>query len=58
MTALVASFGFIPMALATGTDAEVQRPLATEVLGGIISLPFLTLVFLPNLYRMFLSKEA
>lgn len=50
MTALVASFGFVPMALATGAGAEVQRPLATVVIGGILSSTFLTLVFLPTLY--------
>jgi heavy metal efflux system protein len=53
MTALVASLGFIPMALATGTGAEVQRPLATVVIGGIISSTLLTLVVLPALYRYF-----
>ena len=53
MTALVASFGFIPMALATGTGAEVQRPLATVVIGGLISSTLLTLVVLPALYRLF-----
>ena len=53
MTALVASFGFIPMALNTGTGAEVQRPLATVVVGGIISSTLLTLVVLPALYRLF-----
>jgi len=52
MTALVAALGFVPMALATGTGAEVQRPLATVVVGGIISSTFLTLVVLPALYRM------
>jgi cobalt-zinc-cadmium resistance protein CzcA len=50
MTALVASLGFVPMALATGAGAEVQRPLATVVIGGIISSTFLTLVLLPTLY--------
>ncbi|MBI2214813.1 MAG: CusA/CzcA family heavy metal efflux RND transporter [Acidobacteria bacterium] len=53
MTALVASLGFVPMALATGTGAEVQRPLATVVIGGIISSTLLTLVVLPAIYRMF-----
>jgi heavy metal efflux system protein len=53
MTALVASLGFVPMALATGTGAEVQRPLATVVIGGIISSTILTLLVLPALYRMF-----
>jgi cobalt-zinc-cadmium resistance protein CzcA len=52
ITALVASLGFIPMALATGTGAEVQRPLATVVIGGIWSSTLLTLVVLPVLYRM------
>ena len=51
MTALVASFGFVPMALATGAGAEVQRPLATVVIGGIITSTFLTLVLLPVLYE-------
>ena len=53
MTALVASLGFLPMALATGTGAEVQRPLATVVAGGILSSTALTLLVLPVLYRMF-----
>ena len=52
MTALVAGLGFIPMALATGAGSEVQRPLATVVIGGIISSTLLTLVTLPLLYRM------
>lgn len=50
MTALVASLGFIPMAIATGAGAEVQRPLATVVIGGILSSTFLTLILLPVLY--------
>ncbi|MFZ4694086.1 MAG: efflux RND transporter permease subunit [Verrucomicrobiia bacterium] len=50
MTALVASLGFVPMAIATGAGAEVQRPLATVVIGGILSSTFLTLVLLPILY--------
>ncbi len=53
MTALVASLGFVPMALATGTGAEVQRPLATVVIGGLVSSTALTLVVLPALYRIF-----
>jgi heavy metal efflux system protein len=57
MTALVASLGFIPMAIATGTGAEVQRPLATVVIGGILSSTGLTLLVLPGLYRMFHRKE-
>jgi len=52
MTALVASLGFVPMALATGAGAEVQRPLATVVIGGILSSTLLTLVVLPVLYRL------
>jgi len=52
MTALVASLGFLPMALATGTGAEVQRPLATVVVGGILSSTALTLLVLPVLYRL------
>jgi cobalt-zinc-cadmium resistance protein CzcA len=51
MTGLVASLGFVPMAIATGTGAEVQRPLATVVIGGIISSTLLTLIVLPALYR-------
>jgi heavy metal efflux system protein len=53
MTAAVASLGFVPMAIATGPGAEVQRPLATVVIGGILSSTFLTLVLLPVLYRWF-----
>lgn len=53
MTALVASLGFVPMALATETGAEVQRPLATVVIGGLISATLLTLVVLPALYARF-----
>jgi heavy metal efflux system protein len=49
----VAALGFIPMALATGTGSEVQRPLATVVIGGIASSTLLTLVVLPALYRLF-----
>ncbi len=52
MTALVAALGFVPMAIATGTGAEVQRPLATVVIGGILSSTALTLLVLPGLYRM------
>ena len=58
MTALVASLGFVPMALATGTGAEVQRPLATVVIGGIISSTLLTLLVLPVLYHMVESRRA
>ena len=53
MTALVASLGFVPMALATGTGAEVQKPLATVVIGGLVSSTLLTLVILPALYTLF-----
>jgi cobalt-zinc-cadmium resistance protein CzcA len=53
MTALVASLGFVPMAIATGAGAEVQRPLATVVIGGIISSTVLTLLVLPALYMLF-----
>jgi cobalt-zinc-cadmium resistance protein CzcA len=53
MTALVASLGFVPMAIATGAGAEVQRPLATVVIGGIVSSTMLTLLVLPALYMLF-----
>ena len=56
-TALVAALGFVPMALATGTGSEVQRPLATVVIGGILSSTALTLLVLPVLYRLFHSDE-
>ena len=58
MTALVASLGFVPMAIATGTGAEVQRPLATVVIGGILSSTALTLLVLPLLYRLVHGKDA
>jgi len=58
MTALVASLGFVPMALNIGTGAEVQRPLATVVIGGIISSTILTLLVLPVLYHLAYSKKA
>ncbi len=58
MTALVAAFGFVPMAIATGTGAEVQRPLATVVIGGILSSTLLTLIVLPVLYRIAHTREA
>ncbi|HEY5870396.1 MAG TPA: efflux RND transporter permease subunit, partial [Candidatus Tectomicrobia bacterium] len=57
MTALVASLGFVPMALATGTGAEVQKPLATVVIGGLVSSTLLTLVVLPALYRIFAREH-
>lgn len=58
MTALVASLGFIPMALNTGTGAEIQRPLATVVIGGILTSTLLTLVILPALYRLVHGRRA
>ena len=58
MTALVASIGFLPMALATGTGAEVQRPLATVVIGGILSSTILTLLVLPVLYRLIHGRDT
>lgn len=57
MTALVASLGFVPMALATGTGAEVQKPLATVVIGGLISSTLLTLFVLPALCTLFLQER-
>ncbi len=57
MTALVASLGFVPMALNTGIGSEVQRPLATVVIGGIVSSTLLTLVVLPALYRLVHARE-
>jgi cobalt-zinc-cadmium resistance protein CzcA len=53
MTALVASLGFVPMAISTSTGAEVQRPLATVVIGGLISSTLLTLFLLPTFYDWF-----
>ncbi|OYW46377.1 MAG: CusA/CzcA family heavy metal efflux RND transporter [Sphingomonadales bacterium 32-68-7] len=58
MTALVASLGFVPMALNVGIGSEVQRPLATVVIGGIVSSTLLTLVVLPALYRMIHGRQA
>jgi cobalt-zinc-cadmium resistance protein CzcA len=52
MTALVAALGFLPMAVSRGAGAEVQRPLATVVIGGIVTSTLLTLVVLPTLYGM------
>lgn len=57
MTALVASFGFLPMALSSGDGAEVQRPLATVVIGGLISATLLTLVVLPAIYELFTKRK-
>ncbi|WP_325233269.1 efflux RND transporter permease subunit, partial [Sphingobium sp.] len=58
MTALVASLGFVPMALATGPGAEVQKPLATVVIGGLLSATLLTLFVLPTLYARFGRRET
>jgi heavy metal efflux system protein len=58
MTALVASLGFVPMAIATGTGSEVQKPLATVVIGGLISATMLTLLVLPALYSFFAQDTA
>ncbi len=58
MTALVAALGFVPMALNTGIGSEVQRPLATVVIGGIVSSTLLTLLVLPALYRLLHSGET
>ena len=57
MTALVAALGFVPMALATGTGAEVQRPIATVVIGGILSSTALSLLVLPALYRIVHGRD-
>jgi cobalt-zinc-cadmium resistance protein CzcA len=57
MTALVASLGFVPMAIATGTGAEVQRPLATVVIGGVLSSTALTLLLLPLMYLLVHRRE-
>ncbi len=57
MTALVASFGFVPMALATGAGAEVQKPLAIVVIGGLLSSTFLKLILLPVLYSWFEREQ-
>jgi cobalt-zinc-cadmium resistance protein CzcA len=56
MTALVAALGFVPMMLATGTGAEVQRPLATVVVGGLLTSTLLTLLMLPALYPFFAGR--
>ena len=56
MTTLVASLGFVPMAFNTGVGAEVQRPLATVVVGGVISANLLTLIVLPAIYRVFVGR--
>ena len=56
MTALVASMGFLPMALSQGDGAEVQRPLATVVIGGLVTSTLLTLLVLPAIYKMFTRR--
>ena len=58
MTALVASLGFVPMALSTSPGAEVQRPLATVVIGGLVTSTLLTLLVLPTLYSFFRRPGA
>jgi len=58
MTACVASFGFVPMAIATSTGAEVQRPLASVVIGGLFSATLLTLFLLPLLYDWAFHRGA
>jgi cobalt-zinc-cadmium resistance protein CzcA len=55
MTTLVAAFGFLPIAVASGAGAEVQRPLATVVIGGLITSTLLTLFVLPSLYARWVS---
>lgn len=57
MTAFVASLGFLPMAISNGAGAEVQRPLATVVIGGLMVATFLTLVVLPILYVFFEKNQ-
>ncbi len=58
MTALVAGFGFIPMALSTTPGAEIQRPLATVVIGGLVTSTLLTALVLPAIYPWFAPKVA
>jgi cobalt-zinc-cadmium resistance protein CzcA len=58
VTALVASLGFVPMALSTEPGAEVQRPLATVVIGGLVSATLLTLIVLPALYAVFAKRST
>ncbi len=57
MTAMVASLGFLPMAIAMGTGAEVQRPLATVVIGGVLSSTLLTLLVLPLMYQLAYRRD-
>ena len=58
MAPLVAGLGFLPMALSSSSGAEVQRPLATVVIGGLVTSTFLTLLVLPAIYRWFEEKRA
>ena len=58
MTALVASFGLIPLLFATGPGSEIQRPLAIVVVGGLVTSTLLTLFVLPILYRWFQARET
>jgi cobalt-zinc-cadmium resistance protein CzcA len=58
MTALVASLGFLPMALATSSGAEIQRPLATVVIGGIVTSTLLTAFVVPAIYPWFAPRQA
>jgi cobalt-zinc-cadmium resistance protein CzcA len=58
MTALVAALGFVPMALAHGSGAEVQRPLATVVIGGLVTSTLLTLFVLPTIYSWFVGARV
>ena len=58
MTALVASLGFLPMALSTSSGAELQRPLASVVIGGLITSTLLTTFVLPTIYPWFAPKQA
>ena len=57
-TALVAALGFVPMALSTGSGAEVQRPLATVVIGGLMTATLLTLFVVPTLYPWFSGSRS
>ncbi len=58
MTASAAGFGLVPMVLASGTGSEVQRPLATVVIGGLITATILTLLVIPAIYRWFSTKPS
>ena len=58
MTALVASFGFLPMALSTTAGAEIQRPLATVVIGGLVTSTLLTALVVPAIYPWFTEEAA